>query len=153
MREKMDLLNGNERGENVTPCGKHMAIRWSITWSENKEKKGICLAGWISHVQARGKGWKIRINRDVTGRDKGMWVKERNKGKNKEKCVNRAIVPDRATPLWLHSKYTDSCNHNVLDWHVFCPFIIYQVYAITFYLSGSRKIYSQCDQKVLSLGN
>ena len=23
-----------------------------------------------------------------------MWVKERNKGKNKEKCVNRAIVPD-----------------------------------------------------------
>ena len=24
-----------------------------------------------------------------------MWVKERNKGKNKEKCVNRAIVPDR----------------------------------------------------------
>ena len=23
-----------------------------------------------------------------------MWVRERNEGKNKEKCVNRAIVPD-----------------------------------------------------------
>ena len=23
-----------------------------------------------------------------------MWVREQNKGKNKEKCVNRAIVPD-----------------------------------------------------------
>ena len=28
-----------------------------------------------------------------------MWVKERNKRKNKEKCVNRAIVPDRQTFL------------------------------------------------------
>ena len=25
-----------------------------------------------------------------------MWVKERNERKNKEKCVNRAIVPDTA---------------------------------------------------------
>ena len=48
----------------------------------------------ISHIQAHGKGWKIRINRDVVGRNKGMWVKERNKGKNKEKCVNGAIFPD-----------------------------------------------------------
>ena len=48
----------------------------------------------MSRIRARGKGWKIRINRDVTGRDKGMWFKERNKGKNKEKCVNGAIIPD-----------------------------------------------------------
>ena len=78
----------------MKPCGKHMAIRWSITWSGNKEKKETRLAGWISHVQVHSKGWKIRINRDVTGRDKGMWVREWNKGKT-EKCVNRAIVPDR----------------------------------------------------------
>ena len=30
----------------------------------------------------------------MTGCDKGMWVKEQNKGENKEKCVNGAIVPD-----------------------------------------------------------
>ena len=44
------------------------------------------------------------MNRDVTGRDKGMWVKERNKGKNKEKCVNRAIVPDSDNGDWLVGK-------------------------------------------------
>ena len=76
------------------PCGKRMAIRWSTTWSGNKKRKETCLVGWTSRVQAHGKGWKIRINRDVTGRDKGMWVKEWKKRKNKEKCVNVAIVPD-----------------------------------------------------------
>ena len=32
-----------------------------------------------------------------------MWFKERNEGKNKEKCVNRAIIPDTPSPptiLW-----------------------------------------------------
>ena len=76
------------------PCGKHMVIRCSITWSGNKEKKETRLVSWISHVQAHGKGWKIRINRNVTGHDKGMWVREQKKRKNKENCVNGAIIPD-----------------------------------------------------------
>ena len=35
-------------------------------------------------IGIRGRGGKIRINRDITGRDKGMWGKGQNKGKTKK---------------------------------------------------------------------
>ena len=41
-----------------------------------------------------------------------MWVKERNKGKNKEKCVNRAIIPDSLDRCQDHP-----INH--LEEHIF----------------------------------
>jgi hypothetical protein len=44
--------------------------------------------GQILCIQARGKKWKIRINRAVTCHDKRMWVRVKGKGKNKEKCID-----------------------------------------------------------------
>jgi hypothetical protein len=39
-----------------------------------------------------------------------MWVRERNKGKNKEKCVNRAIVPDTVV-RWLNQDHLAVIAH------------------------------------------
>jgi hypothetical protein len=40
-------------------------------------------------------GWKIGVNRSTTGHDETSVNKGGNKRKNKEKCVNREIVPDK----------------------------------------------------------
>jgi hypothetical protein len=38
-----------------------------------------------------------------------MWVRERHKGKNKEKCINRAIIPDN-NQGYKHLKWGSSMN-------------------------------------------
>jgi hypothetical protein len=40
--------------------------------TRNKGKVEAHLANGISHMQACGNGWKMRINRIVTGHDKRM---------------------------------------------------------------------------------
>ena len=47
-----------------------------------------------------------------------------------------------ATPLWLYLEYTESCDHNVLGWHIFCIFMIHWGHVIKFYLGGSKKMHS-----------
>jgi hypothetical protein len=52
--------------------------------TRNKGKVEAHLANGISHMQPCGNGWKIRINRIVTGHDKRMWVRVGKKGKTKK---------------------------------------------------------------------
>jgi hypothetical protein len=48
-------------------------------------------------VQAHGKGWKIRINKIITGHDKRVWVRVNRKGKTKKMC-KWGNVPDTLPP-------------------------------------------------------
>ena len=52
--------------------------------TKNKEREETHLADGISHTQACSEGWKIRINRNVTGHDKRMWIRVEEEGKTKE---------------------------------------------------------------------
>jgi hypothetical protein len=59
------------------PCTKHMLAQF----------RELC-------PQCKGK--KIRINKIITGHDKRVWVRVREKGKNKERCVNRVMFLTKA---------------------------------------------------------
>jgi hypothetical protein len=52
--------------------------------TRNKGKEETCLVGGILHAQACDKGWKIRINKVLTGHDKRMWVGVRKGWKTKK---------------------------------------------------------------------
>ena len=55
--------------------------------------------------------------------------------------------------LWLHSEYTEFCDHDMLSQHVFSIFMTYWDHVIALYPIGTNKIYRRWDQKILSLGN